>query len=175
MVTYRLATTADAVKIAQLHARSWQENYRGSYSDQFLDHEVHGDRAAVWEKRLTTPAANQFTVLAEEDGKLLGFVCAFLDADPVYGTLIDNLHVVAEAKGKGIGKELIRKVAAKSLENNPISKVYLWVLEANAPAFEFYIRFGAEHTETTLGDEIGDKVVSVCRMVWETPANLITS
>ena len=173
MVTYRLATAADFRKIAVLHARSWQENYRGSYSDQFLDHEVHGDRALVWEQRLTSPAANQFTVLAEEDGKLLGFVCAFLDADPIYGTLIDNLHVSAETKGKGIGKELIRKVAAKSVENNPLSTLYLWVLEANVQAYEFYIHFQAEQVETTLADDIGDKAVSVCRMVWEAPATLI--
>ncbi len=175
MVTYRLANTADFVEIAALHAKSWQENYRGSYSDRFLDHEVHQDRAEVWEKRLTTPAANQFTVLAEQDGKLVGFACAFLDADSEYGTLIDNLHVSKETKGKGIGKELIRKVAAKSVENNPLSKVYLWVLEANKKAFEFYIHFGAEHVETTLADDIGDKAVAVCRMVWETPENLIAS
>ena len=175
MVSYRLANKADYLEIAKLHARSWQENYRGSYSDYFLDHEVNHDRVEVWEKRLTTPAANQFTVLADKDGKLVGFVCAFLDADSEYGTLIDNLHVSKEAKGKGIGKELIRKVAAKSFENNPLSKVYLWVLEANTKAFEFYIHFGAEHVETALTDEIGDKVVSVCRMVWETPTNLIAS
>lgn len=175
MVSYRSASKTDYVEIAKLHARSWQENYRGSYSDYFLDHEVHEDRATVWEQRFASPAANQFTVLAEEDGKLLGFICAFLDADPVYGTLIDNLHVSAETKGKGIGKELIRKVAAKSVENNPLSKVYLWVLEANVRAFEFYMHFGAEHVETTLADDIGDKAVSVCRMVWETPETLIAS
>lgn len=175
MLTYRLANTGDALKIAQLHARSWQENYRGSYSDHFLDHEVHKDRAAVWEKRLTSPAANQFTVVAEDEDKLLGFVCAFLDADPVYGTLIDNLHVSAETKGKGVGKELIRKVAAISVENNPLSQLYLWVLEANIPAYKFYIHFGAAHVETALADDIGDKMVSVCRMVWEAPELLTSS
>ncbi|MEA1784476.1 GNAT family N-acetyltransferase [Arenibacter sp. GZD96] len=175
MVSYRLAATADFVEIAKLHTRSWQENYRGSYSDYFLDHEVYQDRTAVWEKRLTSPAANQFTIVAEKDGKLIGFVCAFLDADPQYGTLIDNLHVSKEAKGKGIGKELIRKVASKSAENNPLSKVYLWVLEANVNAFEFYVHFGAAHVETARADDIGDTAVSVCRMVWETPENLIAS
>jgi len=29
------------------------------------------------------------------------FACAYLDADPEWGTLVDNLHVVPGLKGKG--------------------------------------------------------------------------
>lgn len=173
MVTYRLANTDDFERIALLHARSWQQNYRGSFSNHFLDHEVHVDRHIVWKKRLAFPRYDHFTAVAESEGKLLGFVCAFLDDDPVHGTLLDNLHVSREAQGKGIGKQLIRMVAAKSIENNPLSKVYLWVLETNVQAFKFYVQFGAKHLETTLGDAIGDKAVPICRMVWETPNSLI--
>lgn len=83
------------------------------------------------------------------------------------GTLIDNLHVAAEAKGKGIGKEMIRLVAAQSLEISPDDKIYLWVLKDNEKAFQFYVHFGARHLETRLGDEIGDRKVYICRMVWD--------
>lgn len=55
MVTYRPAQKEDAGKIATLHARSWQQNYRDAFSDHFLDTEVFEDRHKAWNKRLGAP------------------------------------------------------------------------------------------------------------------------
>ena len=33
MITYRPAQPGDAEAVARLHARSWRESYRGSFSD----------------------------------------------------------------------------------------------------------------------------------------------
>ncbi len=52
MLEYRLATAADADAIAELHARSWRENYRGAYRDEFLDADLVAERRGVWRERL---------------------------------------------------------------------------------------------------------------------------
>ena len=52
---YRHATAQDASAIATLHAESWRQNYRGAFSDAFLDGDVHTERLTVWTKRLRTP------------------------------------------------------------------------------------------------------------------------
>ena len=40
MLVFRSATEKDAKGIAALHAKSWQQNYRGTFSDYFLDKET---------------------------------------------------------------------------------------------------------------------------------------
>ena len=57
------------------------------------DGPVFEDRRIVWEKRLAEPPANQFVVLAEEEGDGVGFACAYGRDDPRWGTLLDNIHV----------------------------------------------------------------------------------
>lgn len=69
------------------------------------------------------PAA--FTLVAEEDGELAGFVHVRLDTDPVFGALIDNLHVVDRLRGTGIGTRLLaeagRMLVSGALREAPTS------------------------------------------------------
>ena len=118
------------------------------------------------EDRLNNPSANQIIFVAELDEEICGFACAFLDYDPLYGTLLDNLHVLGTVKGKGIGKHLMGLVAFEAARNNPNGKMYLWVLENNLSAIGFYERLGGFNVETVVGNDIGDKEVLKCRMVW---------
>src|SRR3954449_11637483 len=90
--SFRLANSSDAAAVAHLHADSWRRHYRGAYSDGFLDGDVVADRLAVWSDRLGTADPRRCTILAE-DGGLIGFANTFLDHDPEWGALLDNLHV----------------------------------------------------------------------------------
>jgi hypothetical protein len=89
----RVATGADAMAVATLHAESWRAHYRGAYRDEYLDRAVVQDRIRVWKERLSTPVANQFVVLAEEDDDLIGFACAYGGHHETWGSLLDNIHV----------------------------------------------------------------------------------
>lgn len=166
MITYRTATQEDARRIAQLHALSWQQNYKGILSDQYLDQEVRNDRMKVWDKRLNEPRENQHIILAFDENILCGFACAYADKDPEYGALLDNLHIFGDWKGKGIGAELMRRSAAWVHERNPDSNYYLWVLEKNKGATRFYKRLGGEIVETMLDDMPGGGQASIHRIVW---------
>lgn len=136
---FRCATVDDAEPIALLHADSWRRHYRGAYADSFLDGDVVADRRAVWSTRLAAPAGTATTV-AEEDGRLLGFVHVVLDQDPRWGNLVDNLHVTHDKHRTGIGRRLLGHAAT--------GPMYLWVLQQNTSAQRFYLSCGATPGET---------------------------
>lgn len=138
MITYREATAKDADSIAHLHSISWQQNYRGAFGDEFLNGPVLENRRDVWQNRLHQPVPNQYVIVAESDATIGGFSCAYSENDPVWGTLLDNLHVRKELKGLGIGSILLRSAAQWSYRKNPESGFYLWVLVQNMDAQKFY-------------------------------------
>ena len=96
-------TGDDADAIAALHADSWRRNYRGSYSDEFLDGDVFSNRRTVWTERLTPLRPDTCTIVVEADGELIGFAHSVFDSDPTWGALLDNLHVTHQRKRSGIG------------------------------------------------------------------------
>ena len=72
MLTLRDADPADALAIARVHVRAWQEAYRGLIDDDFLGRLRPEDRAARYRLGDPDPAAPR-TLLAEADGELWGF------------------------------------------------------------------------------------------------------
>lgn len=172
MVAYRTAERGDAEAIAALHARSWREHYRGSFTDAFLDGDLPGERRRVWRARLARPAGNQRVRLAWEEGELVGFVCVYGAHDARWGSFVDNLHVATAAKRRGIGAALLRQAGAWLDAAYPDLGVHLLVLEANAPARRFYERLGGRNAETAPMETHGGARVRSCRYVWARPRDL---
>lgn len=144
---FRLAGAADAPAVAALHAENWRRHYRGAYSDDYLDGDVHTDRLAVWDARLRERDSGRCTILAEA-GALIGFANTFLSEDPTWGALVDNLHVAAGSQRAGIGSRLMALTAEAVLAGaigEP--RLYLWVLEQNLDARAFYLARGGELVE----------------------------
>jgi ribosomal protein S18 acetylase RimI-like enzyme len=166
MIEYRLAGSSDAEGIASLHARSWRENYRGSFHDAFLDGDLLGERLRVWRERLARPPGNQFVQLAVEGTNPLGFVCAYGAHDPRWGSFIDNLHVAHASKRNGIGSSLMRRAGAWLASRYPDLGVYLWVLEVNSSARRFYERLGGRNAGVSVMETHGGAVVRSCRYSW---------
>lgn len=167
MGSFRPAIQEDYKAIASLHAKSWQENYRGTFSDHFLDEEVLGDRMKVWKDRLQSPNDKQWVLLAEDQGVAIGFICIYLDKDSVYGTLVDNLHVASAFIGQGFGETLMVK-AARFIRETHRKSMYLWVLANNTKAIRFYERLGGVPKETVRDFDIGDREIIKTRYHWET-------
>jgi ribosomal protein S18 acetylase RimI-like enzyme len=164
-VPYREATSADIEAIANLHSVSWRFTYRGAYSDAYLDGPVFEDRLRVWTERLTSPATNQYVVVAEEDSEILGFACAYGDHSE-HGSLLDNLHVRPDLHKSGIGKRLVIEVARWCAKNYPEQAMYLGVLEMNANARAFYARIGGTDVGKDLTSEPGGGTVPYRIIAW---------
>ncbi len=165
MITFREAKLSDVSVIAKLHAKNWQENYRGVFSDTYLDTEVALDRLAVWKRRLTKPPNNQHIILAEEGEELLGFSCAYFNEHATYGTYLDNLHVSSKAKGKGIGSKLMLQLSEAIISRN-YHGLYLWVIDNNASAIHFYNNLGGMPLDKEEANDIGDVIFIKMRYVW---------
>jgi ribosomal protein S18 acetylase RimI-like enzyme len=163
---YRPAKPSDAEAIGQLHARSWRQHYRGSFSDAFLDGRLPEERLRVWRERLDHAPENQFVQLALRGADLCGFVCVYGAHDPRWGSFVDNLHVASDVKRSGIGASLMRQAGAWLALRYSDLGVYLWVLETNASARRFYERLGAQNAGVTTMETHGGAVVHSCRYAW---------
>lgn len=140
---FRPGTPKDASAIAEIHCRSWQLTYRGDFSDEYLDHRAPAERLAVWQERLRVVRPDMLLELARTEDQTVGFSCVFLDNHAKFGHLLDNLHVRPGYYGRGIGETLIlrsmKRVAALRGAEAPY---FLWVLETNERAIQFYERLG---------------------------------
>jgi ribosomal protein S18 acetylase RimI-like enzyme len=177
---FRSADATDADRVALLHAASWRRHYRGAYADSFLDGDLEADRRAVWSSRLAAPTGTQ-TVLAEHDGRLVGFVHVVFDDDTSWGSLVDNLHVARDQQRRGIGTRLLACAARAVEERATGNAMYLWVLQQNTAAQQFYRASGATCVETATVSAPGGDPARLngtprkLRMAWPDVSRLITT
>jgi GNAT superfamily N-acetyltransferase len=142
VTTYRPATIDDAAAIADLHARSWRATYRGAYSDAYLDGPVAEERLATWTARLEDPLPNQFVVVAEDDGAVVGFACAYGAEDEQLGSFLDNIHTDPARHNQGIGTGLFSAIVDWCRTHHAVHGLHLKVLDRNHNARRFYERRG---------------------------------
>ncbi len=142
----RTAGPQDAEQVAWLHADSWRRHYRGAYADEFLDGDVEADRRAVWKQRLDSVGGAR-TVLIEDDDGIAGFAHVVFDADPVWGSFVDNLHVRHDRQRGGLGRALMVDLAA-AVAPRDHTGMFLWVLRQNTRAQAFYTALGGRAAES---------------------------
>lgn len=85
-------------------------------------------------------------IFAMEKGKEVGFALffhnfsTFLDRAGLY---LEDLFVLPEYRGKGYGKQLLKKLAAIAVERK-CGRLEWWCLDWNQPSIDFYLSLGAE-------------------------------
>ncbi len=147
---YRKVRPSEADIIADIHAKSWQIAYKGILTDAFLEHDIWDNRRQVWQKRFAEFTENEFICVAVEGDVVIGFVCVYGNADENWGSLIDNLHVLPEFKGHGIGKRLMQEAAKWVMSQYDNTKIHLWVYEDNHAARMFYEKMCGEKVASEL-------------------------
>lgn len=164
-MTFRLADEKDFSKIAALHTLSWQTTYINVLSEAYLENKVAEERLDYWNNKMQD-LDNQWILLAEEAGELQGFICMIGNEDEKYGSLIDNLHVHPDLKGKGLGKQLLEKGLTWAQENYPEKGQYLWVYKVNHSAVGFYEKMGGLCAELEVTENPDGGRAEVWRVVW---------
>jgi GNAT superfamily N-acetyltransferase len=85
-------------------------------------------------------------LIAEHEGKPAGFALYFFNYSTWVGgpgIYLEDLFVYPELRGLGIGKALLKRVAAAALENG-CQRMQWAVLDWNTPAIDFYAAMGGE-------------------------------
>ena len=162
------AVAEDAPAIAALHAGSWRTAYRGMVPDDFLDGPIDEERRQFWMRRMIELDPMHSRVLKAVSGPhLVGFACLILDVDPIWGALLDNLHVRPDLKGRGIGGQLFDRAHEWARAARPGRPMHLWVLDKNLPAREFYERRGGRVADSKTLDVVPGVPVVDVRYVWD--------
>lgn len=175
LITLTPATSVDADLVAAMHTESWRRTYAGLLPDAYLTQTAPAERRAAWHARLCDGAEAPLEVtLARVDGEPAGFACLMPDAEPVYGIYLDNLHVLPGFHGHGLGKRLLTYCTARVAAGWPGRPLFLYVLEGNTQAREFYRRLGGQESASFEDRFPGaDIIVAVRRVTWpDVPALL---
>lgn len=110
-----------------------------------LSHEVAATETDL-SAALFGPNPRVFCDLARWDGAPAGFALWFYNYSTFrgrHGIYLEDLFVRPALRGKGIGKALIGKLAARCREEG-LTRLEWWVLDWNAPSIAFYESLGAK-------------------------------
>jgi ribosomal protein S18 acetylase RimI-like enzyme len=139
----RTASIADAEAITDVHIASLGAAYAGLFPATELARVDARDRAGRWRDHLAEGTST--TLLAEEDGRLVGFVdfglCRDDDVPPSAVGEVMSVYVRPDAWGRGLGRALMREALAR-LHGGGLAETVLWVMEANRQAVGFYEHLG---------------------------------
>lgn len=94
---------------------------------------------------LTGPHRAAAALIAEEAGRPVGFAVYFFTYSTWQarrGLYLEDLYVVPQARGTGVGKALMRRLAAIALDNE-CGRFEWSVLDWNQPAIDVYEALGA--------------------------------
>ena len=135
-ITYRFATPGDTALILSF-IKELAEYER-------LLHEVVATEELLHEWLFIKKTAE--VIFAECEGKAIGFALFFHNFSTFLGRsgiYLEDLYVQEEFRGLGIGKTLLRKLAAIAVERG-CGRLEWWCLDWNTRSIDFYLSLGAQ-------------------------------
>lgn len=144
-IAFRSAEPRDAPAIARLHVAVWRQTYRDLAPAEAFATLDEAYRLERWRKKLAAPSADQLTLLAESAGRLVGIGAAGAASEPLFGRRgeIKFLYVDHQFQGRGIGRQLLRRLALHLRERH-YPGAALSVVDGNLAATGFYQALGAK-------------------------------
>lgn len=165
MTTLRLrrARSADADRIADLHAASWRSAYRGLVDDRYLDCGLAAERRRHWRATMARARPRDIVLVVEDGGAdLAGFIAVWTRRGGA--AFIDNLHAHPARRRQGIGRQMMI-AAARRLVAAGCRAASLFVLDTNIAARRFYAGIGGR-TAYREFETFAATRVSHSRIVW---------
>jgi len=153
----RPATAADVPAIAEL--------IRGLARYEKLEQDVTMTEALLT-RNLFGPHQYAETLIAEEAGKPIGFALFFHNFSTFLalpGIYLEDLFVVPEQRGNGVGRALLKELARIAVERG-CGRLEWSVLDWNRDAIGFYERLGAKpNSEWTVYRLAGEALAELGR------------
>jgi ribosomal protein S18 acetylase RimI-like enzyme len=141
MTSIRDARPSDAVRLAEIHATSWQAAYRGLLAEAFLEGHTPTSRLEWWKSRLARVPPRWAVLVVEDQGVVAGFVSiGHCDDDDLRSETAGELYAMyVDPAGwdQGFGRGLLM-AAEDRFQADGYSRASLWVLRDNRRARRFY-------------------------------------
>ncbi len=151
-----------AQKASHIYAKSWKEAYKGIVPQAYLD-ELSLER---WTPILASSVYQGYVL--EENGEYIATssISPARDEEMQGFGEVMSIYVLPKYYNKGYGQKLFSFVLLK-LKEMGFSNIYLWVLEDNKNAINFYKKNGFFHNGDTKIQNIGGKDLKELRFVLE--------
>jgi len=144
-VSYRLASTVDAERIAELARHTFTATFGHLYKPRDLELFLQNHSPAHWQRELGDPAFE--VCVAERDGQLVGYAKLgppHLPFEPRgEAAELRQLYVIEEMKGQGVAHALMSWVIERARARHA-DNLYLSVFTDNHRARRFYEKYGFE-------------------------------
>ncbi len=147
--------------ISKVYEESWKSAYKGIIPQDYL--------ASIPKGRWVQGLDNQGrkTLVCIDNGKIFGttsFCKSRFEQFQGWGEII-SIYLLPDYVGKGYGKSLMDATLLE-LKKQGYENVFLWVLEENYRARNFYERYGFLLVDDFLDDTIGGKNLREVRYVY---------
>ena len=123
---------------------TWRAAYRGIVPDAYLAGLSYDESERLWQDAISTGEGRVF--VAEDEGGVFGFASGgprerFSRGLREYEGELQTAYVLPSHKGTGAGRRLVGAVA-RSLTEQRVNSMLLWVFTENRPARRFYESLG---------------------------------
>ena len=137
-IIIRKAVPEDAFDYAVCHIVCWKAAYKGIISDEYLDNMSVEQMTGNTRQALSNPGIYSFYCV-ESDSKIIGrlVLCESRDEDKPDAGEIAAIYLTDKFWGKGYGREMM-EFSIQEIRRMGHNEAYLWVLEANSRARQFY-------------------------------------
>lgn len=174
MIHIRAAELGDAAGIANVHAATWKEAYRGILEDAYLDGLSPRRLTSRWRASLEhrNEDLDEQVFVAVQGREVIGFltVGASREAFAPWESEIGMIYVLSGRRGAGIGRVLMKAAADHCIRRGMFS-TGLWVLRDNGGGRDFYEALKGEPTGRKT-DSVGGGLVQLVAYWWRDVATL---
>lgn len=157
----KVQPTDDVQEISRIYALSWKTAYQGIIPQGYLD----GLEEGRWAAALSADLWQSYVAVV--DGNMVGTyaICPARDEQmPHWGELV-SLYLLPEYLKKGYGKAMLKNAIAE-LTALKYKQIYLWVLEDNLRARNFYEQNGFIATNDAIQVNIDGKELQEMRYIY---------
>jgi GNAT superfamily N-acetyltransferase len=171
---FREVRVCDAAALAHVLIVATETTFRGIVADQCLCF-TEAQSAANWKRTLDKGLpVGEFMDVIESEGEIVGYAWgAPCRDDSIYRGELKQINVLPSHWGRGIGRSLVHRVAARLADDQQIRSLRVEVLRCN-PNRAFYERLGAQYVSERPHDWDG-VVMPMCLYGWRTTHHLLTS
>ena len=141
--TIRKAEKSDALEFAACHISAWQSAYRGIIPDEFLAKLPDSLERRIEQFLEWFNSPNAFYYVPAYNGKIIGKLVLWdsRDEDKPNTGEIGGIYLLEEYWNRGFGRQMMN-FALNKLGTMGYKEIFLWVLEENTRARQFYEKCG---------------------------------